>query len=63
MRFAGSPVGQFLNWWIKELRQMLPAELRARLRHARRRVLFRLGSDDLQVSVQEGAEIHVLERG
>ena len=52
-RLQGSQLGQFFRWWTGELRELLPPALRARLQHARRRVVLRITRTDLEVSVHE----------
>jgi general secretion pathway protein L len=60
MRVQVSPLGQFFHWWITELSEMLPAEWRARLVHARRRVLMRVANGELEIGVQDAGAIHAL---
>lgn len=48
-----SQFGHFLAWWKLELRKLLPDSVRAKLRHARRRVYFQYSGDELAVSVQD----------
>ncbi|MDX1379827.1 MAG: hypothetical protein R3233_01840 [Xanthomonadales bacterium] len=60
-KLRAGPVGRFLSWWWGELRGLLPAEWRARLAHARRRVLLRLGRDELELGVLSGEQAGVLD--
>ena len=65
-RLRGSQVGHFFHWWLNELREMLPPGLKAKMQHARRRILLRLHSGELSVSVNEAdtlQEIDVLSFG
>lgn len=65
-RLSGSQLGHFLRWWLSELRELLPAGLKARMQHARRRILLRINADELAISVHEAdslQEIEVLSLG
>ena len=65
-RLSSSQVGHFFRWWGTELKAALPADLQARMEHARRRVLLQLNPNEVGVSVHEtGAmqEIEVLPLG
>ncbi|MDX1460099.1 MAG: hypothetical protein R3348_03500 [Xanthomonadales bacterium] len=61
LRVQSSPVGQFLAWWGRELRELLPARLKAGMQHARRRVILKLDQTDLAVCVHEAGQVHELE--
>jgi general secretion pathway protein L len=56
-RLQGSQLAHFLRWWGGELRELLPAELKARMQHARRRVIMQLQEQELQLSVVESGAI------
>ena len=43
LRFVNGQAGQFFQWWIRELRNAMPAQLRARMQYARRRLLMQVG--------------------
>lgn len=61
LRAQQSAAGQFMRWWGSELRQLLPADMRARMLHASRKVALRIGDGDLEVSSLEGTEMQVLD--
>lgn len=61
LRAHDSSLGQFFRWWGAELRALLPAELRARMEHASRRLLLRVSGDELEVAVAEGGGRQVLD--
>ena len=60
-KLRAGPVGRFLQWWWGELRDLLPADWRARMAHARRRVLLRLGGNELELGVLSGGQAGVLD--
>jgi general secretion pathway protein L len=60
-RFRHGPVGEFLRWWLGELRQILPPAWRQRLQLATRRVTLELEPDWLRLGVEEGGVIRPLE--
>jgi len=55
LRFVNSQAGQFFRWWIEELRNAMPAQLRARMQYARRRLLMQVRDGEIALSV-DGAE-------
>ncbi|MBT8061855.1 MAG: hypothetical protein HKO64_05095 [Xanthomonadales bacterium] len=61
VRLQSSQAGHFLRWWGRELRDMLPARLRAGMQHARRRLVIKLDGDELALSIHEAGEMHELE--
>lgn len=61
VRFQRSPLGAFFAWWLQELRELLPARLKAGMLHARRRVVMRLEGEDLAVMVQDSGGLQELE--
>jgi general secretion pathway protein L len=61
IRFHNSQLGRFVQWWIAELHEMLPAAWRARMQHARRRVITRISNSDLAVAVHESGAIQELD--
>ena len=46
-RFANGPAGQFFSWWGEELRNAMPAQLRARMQYARRKLLMQVSDGEL----------------
>lgn len=60
-RLQNSQLGFFLRWWGGELREMLPARLRAGVQHARRRLVLKIHADELVLSVYDGGVLHELE--
>ena len=61
LRFVNGPAGQFFRWWGEELRNALPAPLRARMQYARRRLLIQAGADDIALSVDDAGAIQSLD--
>ncbi len=59
-RVQHGPVGEFVRWWMGELRQVLPESWRQRLDLATRRVALSLDSTGLHVGVEEGGAIREL---
>jgi len=53
VRLAGSRLAQFLDWWLGELRELLPPVWRDRLAQRRRSVELRLSDSELTVAVVE----------
>ena len=51
-RIVSGPAGQFIRWWIGELRQLLPAQLQEKLQHALRRVTLSIENNEIQKSPQ-----------
>ncbi len=51
LRFVNGPAGQFFQWWGEELRGMMPAQLRARMQYARRRLLMQLDDNEIVLSI------------
>ncbi len=59
-RFVSGSAGQFFHWWTEELRNALPARLRARLQYARRRLLLQINVGEFTVLVTDVAGIQEL---
>jgi general secretion pathway protein L len=55
VRFETGPAGQFFRWWGEELRDAMPAKLRARMQYARRKLLMEVGDGEVALSI-EGAD-------
>lgn len=60
-RFANGPAGQFMRWWGEELRNAMPAQLRARMQYARRHLLIQLQGGEISLSVDDAASIQALD--
>ena len=52
-RFVNGPAGQFFQWWGEELGKLMPAQFRARMQYARRRLLVQTGNGELVLSVDD----------
>lgn len=57
----GSQAGHFVRWWLNELGDALPPRLKARMEHARRRVLLRSDGNELALSVHETGAVQQIE--
>lgn len=60
-RFVNSPAGQFFRWWGEELRNALPAQLRARMQYARRRLLMQVGDGEIALSIEDAEAVQSLD--
>lgn len=60
-RFANGPAGQFFSWWGEALRSAMPAQLRARLQYARRKLLVQIGDHEITLSVANAEAIQALD--
>ena len=47
LRIVNGPVGQFFRWWGEELREAMPAQFRARLQYARRKLLIQVEREEV----------------
>lgn len=61
MRLQTSQAGEFLRWWAGELREMLPARLKAGVQHARRRLVMQLSGHELALLIHEAGAMHELD--
>jgi len=61
LRYHHSGVARFLQWWVGELSQLMPASLRARMQHARRRVILEVAAGELALSSSEAGMIQQIE--
>jgi len=61
LRFVNGPAGQFFQWWGKELRNLLPAPLRARMQYARRRLLMQLGNHEIALTIDDAGAVQSLD--
>jgi general secretion pathway protein L len=60
-RLEGSQLGQFFRWWVAELRALLPAGMRARMQHARRKVILQVRPGEVSVGVANADALHELD--
>lgn len=60
-RLVAGQVGQFFRWWGAELSNALPANLRAQLQYARRRLLVQDYDDEISISVEDGEAVQALD--
>jgi len=60
-RIVNGPAGQFFSWWGEELRNAMPAQLRARLQYARRKLLVHFGDHEIALSVAGAEAVQVLD--
>lgn len=51
LRLVNGPVGQFVKWWGEELGNAMPAQLRARMQYARRRLLIQLDDNEITLAI------------
>lgn len=61
LRLVNGPAGQFFQWWGQELRNAMPARLRARMQYARRRLLMQLGNGEIELSVDDAGAVQSLD--
>lgn len=61
LRLHRSQLGSFFRWWTGELKELLPARLKAGMQHARRRVVMRLEGQDLAVLVHDSGTMQELD--
>ena len=60
-RFENGPAGQFFHWWGEELRNAMPAKLRARMQYARRKLLMEIGDGEVALSIDDAESIQSLD--
>jgi general secretion pathway protein L len=53
LRFVNGQAGQFFRWWSEELRNAMPAQLRARMQYARRKLLIQIEQGDIALSLDD----------
>lgn len=61
LRFVNGQAGQFFQWWGEELRNLMPAQLRARIQYARRRLLVQMGDGEIALSIDDAKAIQSLD--
>jgi general secretion pathway protein L len=60
-RFVSGPAGQFFQWWGKELGKLMPAQFRARMQYARRRLLVQSDAGEIALSIDDTDSIQSLD--
>ncbi|MCP4048196.1 MAG: hypothetical protein GY732_19645 [Gammaproteobacteria bacterium] len=61
LRFENGPAGQFFRWWWEELRNAMPAKLRARMQYARRKLLMEIDDGEVALSIDDAESIQSLD--
>ena len=61
LRFVNGPAGEFFRWWADELRNAMPAQLRARMQYARRKLLIQVGDGEVVFSIDDADSIQSLD--
>jgi len=61
LRFVNGQAGQFFRWWWEELRNAMPAQFRARLQYARRRLLIQVEHGELVLGIDDGDAVQSLD--
>jgi len=56
-RLVNGAAGQFFNWWVGELRNLMPTRLRVRLQYARRRLLMQVADGQVLLSIENADEV------
>ena len=60
-RIVNGPAGQFFQWWGEELGKLMPAQFRARMQYARRRLLVQARNGDIALSVDDAEAVQSLD--
>jgi general secretion pathway protein L len=60
-RFVSGPAGQFFQWWGEELGRLMPAQFRARMQYARRRLLVQNSNGEVALSVDDADKVQSLD--
>ena len=60
-RLTYGPAGQFFSWWMEELRNAMPAELRTRMQYARRKLLMQVSDGELVFSIDNASSVQSLD--
>lgn len=61
VRFETGPAGQFFRWWGEELREAMPAKLRARMQYARRKLLMVVDGGEVTLSIEDADSVQSLD--
>lgn len=60
-RFVNGPAGRFFQWWGEELGKLMPAQFRARIQYARRRLLVQVNDGEIALNIADGGTIQSLD--
>ena len=60
-RFVNGPAGQFFKWWGEELGNAMPAQFRARMQYARRRLLIQINNGEIAFSIDNAGAVQSLD--
>ena len=60
-RLTSGPAGQFFSWWWAELSNAMPAQLRARMQYARRKLLMRIHDGEIALSIDDADNVQSLD--
>jgi general secretion pathway protein L len=60
-RLLNGQAGQFFKWWVEELRNAMPAQLRARMQYARRKLLVRIDEGEIVLSINDAETVQSLD--
>jgi general secretion pathway protein L len=60
-RLVSGQLGQFFKWWGGELRDALPARMRAQMQYARRRLVIQEHEGEIALSVDDGSSVQALD--
>ena len=60
-RFVNGPAGQFFKWWGGELGNAMPAQFRARMQYARRRLLIQIKDGEIAFSIDNTGAVQSLD--
>jgi general secretion pathway protein L len=60
-RFVNGPAGQFLKWWLDELRDAMPARWRAQMQYARRKLLMQVDGGEVVLSIGDADAVQSLD--
>ncbi len=60
-RLVNGQAGQFFKWWVEELRNAMPAQFRARMQYARRKLLLRIDDGEVVLSINDAESIQSLD--
>ena len=60
-RFVNGPAGQFFQWWFEELASAMPAQWRARMQYARRRLLIQLDEKEITLAIDGTGTVQSLD--
>jgi len=61
LRLVNGQAGQFFRWWWEELCNAMPAQYRARIQYARRRLLIQIEDGEIALSIDDAETIQSLD--